>query len=64
MDLSALGALKSLRAIWGSGPNDVYAVGGGAVLLHWNGSAWGRIDVGGLVNNIPQPAPSFSPNAG
>jgi hypothetical protein len=30
---------SDLRAVWGSGPNDVYAVGGPTV-LHWNGTEW------------------------
>jgi len=36
-----------LRDVWGAAPDDLYAVGGnytgsdaGAVILHWNGSAW------------------------
>src|SRR5260221_13237206 len=30
----------NLQAVWGSGPNDVWAVGAGGVILHWNGTAW------------------------
>jgi hypothetical protein len=30
---------SDLRSVWGSGPNDVYAVGGPTV-LHWNGTEW------------------------
>ncbi len=33
----------SLTDVWGSGPNDVWAVGwgsAGGVILHWNGSSW------------------------
>jgi hypothetical protein len=26
--------------IWGSGPSNVIAVGGGGLIVHWNGSAW------------------------
>src|SRR5207247_1617618 len=31
-----------LRAVWGSGPQDVWAVGQGA-LLHYDGAAWARL---------------------
>ncbi|MCA9588428.1 MAG: hypothetical protein KC657_24090 [Myxococcales bacterium] len=30
----------SLRAVTGTGKNDVWAVGDGASILHWNGAAW------------------------
>jgi hypothetical protein len=33
-----------LRAVWGTGPTDVYAVGEEGVLLRWDGVAWVRID--------------------
>jgi hypothetical protein len=36
----------SLTAIWGSGPNDVFAVGGGSV-VHWDGHGWSRYSTGG-----------------
>jgi hypothetical protein len=26
--------------VWGSGPNDVWAVDAGGGILHWNGGAW------------------------
>ncbi len=29
-----------LKAVWGSGPNDVWAVGSGGSITHWNGTAW------------------------
>jgi len=31
-----------LHGVWGSGPNDVWAVGDGTI-LHWNGDAWSRV---------------------
>jgi hypothetical protein len=42
------GAPYTLKGVWGSGPNDVWAVGGAgagthdvsAIILHWDGSAW------------------------
>jgi hypothetical protein len=30
----------ALTSVWGSGPNDVWAVGSGGTIIHWNGSAW------------------------
>ena len=32
-----------LTGVWGSGPTDVYAVGG-ATVTHWNGSVWSQTD--------------------
>ena len=29
-----------LKAIWGSGPNDVWAAGSGGTIVHYDGSAW------------------------
>lgn len=34
-----------LNALWGSGPNDVYAVGQPGVILHWDGTAWSLTEV-------------------
>lgn len=31
---------KNLRAVWGSGPNDVWAAGDKGTILHFNGQAW------------------------
>jgi hypothetical protein len=33
-----------LNGVWGSGPDDVWAVGAGGVIDHWNGSAWSIVD--------------------
>ena len=35
----------SLHGVWGSGPNDVWAVGD-AGILHWDGSAWTAVSSG------------------
>jgi hypothetical protein len=32
--------VPTLRAVWGSGPRDVFAVGGGGTVLHYDGSTW------------------------
>lgn len=31
---------RALFKVWGSGPDDVYAVGSKGVILHWDGAAW------------------------
>jgi hypothetical protein len=33
-----------LRGVWGSGPSDIYAVGEGGTILHYNGTAWSKVD--------------------
>jgi hypothetical protein len=33
-------ANKALFGLWGSGPNDIWAVGSEGAIIHWNGSAW------------------------
>jgi hypothetical protein len=48
---------ESYRAIWGSGPNDVYVVGyNGAhtLIIHYNGIEWTQLDVNvpGILNDI------------
>jgi hypothetical protein len=45
------GTTGILLGVWGSGPNDVWAVGG-STILHWNGSSWSSVASppnGGLV---------------
>lgn len=32
--------LFALTSVWGSGPSDVWAVGSGGTIVHWDGSAW------------------------
>ncbi|MGH7529235.1 MAG: hypothetical protein ACREMN_02540 [Gemmatimonadales bacterium] len=34
------GTVHDLRAVWGSAANDVFAVGGGGTILHYDGIAW------------------------
>ena len=29
-----------MRALWGASDDDVWAVGSGGTVLHWNGSTW------------------------
>ena len=33
-------------AAWGSGPDDVWAVGHGGTILHWNGVVWATVPSG------------------
>lgn len=40
------GATPAVLSVWGTGPNDVYAVGTGGTVLHWDGQAWSRLDAG------------------
>ncbi len=35
----------ALTKVWGSGTNDVWAVGAGATVIHWNGAKWERTPV-------------------
>lgn len=36
---------RTINGLWGTGANDIWAVGGGggSVILHWDGTAWTRI---------------------
>jgi hypothetical protein len=45
------GTTANLAGIWGSGPNDVWAVGGSGTILHWNGSAWSSVS-SCITNNL------------
>jgi len=40
------GTTSYLNAAWGSGPNDVWAVGDQGAIQHWNGSAWSKSSIG------------------
>jgi hypothetical protein len=35
---------KALRAVWGTGPTDVYAAGEDGVLFRFNGGTWTALD--------------------
>ena len=37
---------NGLSAIWGSGPGDIYAVGGNGTIVHYDGSAWSIMNSG------------------
>jgi hypothetical protein len=38
-----------IMAIWGTGPKDVFAVGGDGTILHYDGAAWSAMDSGTSV---------------
>jgi len=42
----SLPAQSSLSAIWGSGPNDIWAVGDGSAAVHWDGRSWTAVPFG------------------
>lgn len=41
---------KELRGIWGNSDNDIYAVGAGGTILHYNGYVWNIMDSGTDTN--------------
>jgi hypothetical protein len=40
------GTTSDLRRVWGSAPDDVWAVGEGGTAIHWDGSAWRAVPTG------------------
>jgi len=42
----------SINKLWGSSPNDLYAVGNGGNIAHWNGSSWKKIESGTNLNIV------------
>ncbi len=39
-----------INKLWGSSSNDLYAVGNGGNIAHWNGSSWKKIESGTTLN--------------
>lgn len=37
-------ASTSLRGLWGSADDDIWAVGDASTVIHWDGTAWSRVD--------------------
>lgn len=37
---------NTLYKVWGTGPNDIWAVGDSGTLIHFNGTAWSRVETG------------------
>lgn len=48
---------NDLRASWGSSPKDVWAAGDAGTLLHWNGCAWGVVQV--AIGSASSSAPNL-----
>ena len=40
------GTTDNLESVWGSSGDDVFAVGGGGTILHYEGSAWSDMSSG------------------
>ncbi|AKU97833.1 hypothetical protein AKJ09_04497 [Labilithrix luteola] len=51
--VSDVPAAEALNAVWGTSPNDVWAVGNASCVIHWDGTHWSRIAVGGLGGRRP-----------
>ncbi|WP_224247871.1 beta propeller repeat protein [Hyalangium gracile] len=45
-------ASQTLRAIHGSGSQDIWAVGDNGMIIHWDGSAWSAVESGTGVNLV------------
>jgi len=43
-------SLYDLRSVWGTASNDVWAVGDGGTILHFNGTTWVRVNSGTSSN--------------
>jgi len=48
---TTLRPIHNLRGVWGSGASDVYAVGHGGTILHYNGTSWSS-QTSGTTNNL------------
>ena len=49
MDLSGV-TTQTLYGVWGSGPDNIFAVGDSGTILHYNGTAWTAMDSGSTSN--------------
>jgi len=45
------GTTANLSAVWGSGPNDVWAVGDNGTIVRWNGAVWSPV-ASGTTNDL------------
>lgn len=46
----AFTATNTLNDIWGSGPKDIWAVGLGGLIIHWDGMTWKTVPSGTVSN--------------
>ena len=51
-DLSATGPTGSLSGVWERAPNDLYVVGNGSKVAHWDGTTWVTSPLSGLTRNL------------
>jgi len=61
--VSAAHAQGGLRAIWGSGPADVWAVGSASTALHFDGQAWTQVPFGVPVSGYLSAVWGSGPNS-
>ncbi len=47
----ALSPYTTLMAVWGSGKDDVWAVGSAATIVHWDGTTWATVPLGAPITN-------------
>ncbi len=45
-DGSPVAGAQNLQGVWGSATNDVWGVGTGGAVVHWNGTSWSIVDIG------------------
>jgi len=57
-------ASETLRAVWGTSRSDVWVVGDGACVLHFDGQDWSRVDVLGLGGRRPDLYAVWTPAPG
>jgi len=53
-----------LNAVWGTSPDDVWAVGDAGVVLHFDGQKWSRMKIAGLGNRRPDLYAVWAPEPG
>src|SRR5262245_35571670 len=46
----ASGTEQTLNRVWGAGPNDIWAVGAGGTIVHFDGTAWSGVPSGTTEN--------------
>ena len=59
---TTVSSLYSLTAIWGSGANDVWAVGSGGTIVHYDGTAWKKTPTDPVTQNTFRSVWGSGPN--
>jgi photosystem II stability/assembly factor-like uncharacterized protein len=62
--VSDVPATENLHAVWGTSSSDVWVVGDGACVLHWDGTTWSRVKVTGLGERRPDLFAVWAPGPG